>query len=211
MNTIKNSYEYYEGNQSLLNMLNKKKQGNPLINQIIINNQNAYQKKMESMGIYKATGTDKYSKVTKASNCLLDAIDNVTKDELYQQEKEKEYDKAPLLKSVSNFITAYNNQISNLNNCGGTLNSEFSKELHIAYSANKAGLNEIGITEDKDGKIILVQEKFNNSPLDKIMKIFSKKSEYIGALKSSTESITDILGKAQAMKSASYNSKGLFN
>ena len=108
MNTIKNSYEYYEGNQSLLNMLNKKKQGNPLINQIIINNQNAYQKKMESMGIYKATGTDKYSKVTKASNSLLDAIDNVTKDELYQQEKEKEYDKTPLLKSVSNFITTYN-------------------------------------------------------------------------------------------------------
>ena len=53
MSTIHNSYEYYEGNQSLLSMLNKKKTGNKLINQIISDNDAAFKKKMESMANFK--------------------------------------------------------------------------------------------------------------------------------------------------------------
>ena len=80
MSTIHNSYEYYEGNQSLLSMLNKKKTGNKLINQIISDNEAAFKKKMESMGIYSDSSKDKYSNVAKASDSLLDAIEDVTKE-----------------------------------------------------------------------------------------------------------------------------------
>ena len=92
MSTIHNSYEYYEGNQSLLSMLNKKKTGNKLINQIISDNEAAFKKKMESMGIYSDSSKDKYSNVAKASDSLLDAIEDVTKEELYKAQEGKEYD-----------------------------------------------------------------------------------------------------------------------
>lgn len=210
MSTIKNSYEYYEGNQSLLNMLNKKTSGNPLINQIIVNNQNTYQKRMEAVGLYKNTTSDKYSKVTKATNSLLDSIENVTREELYNQEKGKEFDKAPLFKSISNFVAAYNNQITSLDACGGALNKEFLKEFQNSYLSNKINLNEVGITEEKDGKLIINQDILNKIPIDSIKKVFNENTDYIMAIKSCADSINDIMGKVQAMKSSNYNAKGLF-
>jgi hypothetical protein len=51
MSTINNSYEYYQSRQGLLSMLNSKKSGNALIDQIISNNDLKYQQKMESMGL----------------------------------------------------------------------------------------------------------------------------------------------------------------
>lgn len=210
MSTIKNSYEYYEGNQSLLNMLNKKKQGNPLINQIILNNQNNYQKKMETMGFLKNTSNDKYSKVNKATDSLLDAVDEISNDSLYRQEEGKEYDKTALVKAVSYYIAAYNNQIYNLASCGGALNSEFSEEYQNLTKENKNSLEEIGITAQKDGKLAINQDKLNNSSVDAIKKLFNN-SDYIKSVKQIASNINDILSKARAMKSANYNSKGLFN
>ena len=59
MSSINNSYEYYQSNQGLLSMLNKSKSGNPLINQLISNNEMKYQQKMESLGLGTKSGNDK--------------------------------------------------------------------------------------------------------------------------------------------------------
>ena len=209
MSKINNSYEYYESNQSLLNMLSKKKTGNALINQIISNNENAYQKKMEAMGISSGSSNDKYAKVTKASNSLLDAIENVSKSDLYKAEEGKEYDKSNLIKSVSNFVTAYNNEISNLSTCGGALYNEFASEFNATNSSYKESLEAIGITADKDGKLTIDQDKLSAASVENIQKLFGEGSLYLKALNSSPNSINEILSKVQAMKSSNYNSSGL--
>ena len=190
-------------------MLSKKKTGNPLINQIISNNENAYQKKMESMGISSGSSKDKYAKVTKASNSLLDAIENVSKSNLYKAQEGKEYDKSSLLKSVSNFVAAYNNEISNLSSCGGALYNEFEKEFNASYSSFKDSLSTIGISGDKDGKLIIDQDKLSTASVEDIQKLFGDSSLYLKALNSSVNSINEILGKVQAMKSSNYNSSGM--
>ena len=209
MSTIYNSYEYYEGNQSLLSMLNKKKTGNKLINQIIADNETAYKKKMESMGIYTDSSKDKYSNVAKASDSLLDAIEDVTKEELYKVQEGKEYDKSPLLKSITNFVTAYNNEITSLNNCGGALNQEFAKEFKTSFTANKDALEEIGITLDDDGKLTINQEKLSGAPGNKLKTVFGDNSGYIKSVTASVDPINDILGKVRALRSSNYNSKGI--
>lgn len=209
MSTINNSYEYYESNQTLLNMLSKKKSGNALINQIISDNENAYKKKMESMGISSGSSKDKYAKVSKASNSLLDAIENVSKSNLYKAQEGKEYDKSNLIKSVSNFVTAYNNEISGLSSCGGALYNEFSSEFLASYNSYKDSLSVIGISADKDGKLIIDQDKLSAASVEDIQKIFGDSSLYLKALNSSVNSINEILGKVQAMKSSNYNSSGM--
>lgn len=209
MSKINNSYEYYESSQSLLSMLNNKKTGNKLINQIIADNEAAYKKKMESMGIYSDSGNDKYSQVSKASNSLLDAIEYLGKEDLYKVKADKDEDNSDLLKGITNFVTAYNNEITNLSACGGALNKEFSSELRDAYTANAKELESIGITMGEDGKLIINQDKLPESALNTLKAVFGDNSGYIKSVASSLNSINEILGKVKAMKSTSYNSKGM--
>ena len=74
MSSINNSYEYYQSNQGLLSMLNKSKSGNPLINQLISNNEMKYQQKMESLGIGTKSGNDKYNNIRIGMNSRLDTL-----------------------------------------------------------------------------------------------------------------------------------------
>ena len=92
MSSINNSYEYYQCNQSLLSMLNKSKSGNPLINQLISNNEIKYQQKMESLGIGTTKNNTKYKNVDNATNNLLDALEKLDDKDLYTAESGKEYD-----------------------------------------------------------------------------------------------------------------------
>lgn len=209
MSTIHNSYEYYEGNQSLLSMLSNKKTGNKLINQIIANNETAYKKKMESLGIYSDSSSDKYSNVSKASNSLLDAIEYLGNEDLYKVKQDKDEDNSDLLKGITNYVTAYNNEITNLNNCGGALEKEFASEFRDAYSANAEALSSIGITMENDGKLTINQDRLPESALNTLKACFGDNSGYIKSVASSVNNINEILGKVKALKSTSYNSKGM--
>ena len=135
MSTIHNSMEYYQSNQGLLSMLNSKKSGNALIDQIISNNDLKFQRKMESMGLSADGSNSKYKNVDKAANNLLDALEKLDDKSLYEAEAGKEYDNAGLLKGVSNFVTAYNSAITNLTKCGGALNNSFQTEFVEAFKA----------------------------------------------------------------------------
>ena len=77
MSTIHNSMEYYQSNQGLLSMLNSKKSGNALIDQIISSNDLKFQRKMESMGLSSKGSNSKYKTVDKSATNLLDALPNV--------------------------------------------------------------------------------------------------------------------------------------
>ena len=114
MSTINNSMEYYQSNQGLLSMLNTKKSGNALIDQIVSNNDLIFQRKMESMGISTNGSDSKYKNVDKAATNLLDALSKLDYDSLYNAESGKEYDNAELIKGVTNFVTAYNSTITNI-------------------------------------------------------------------------------------------------
>lgn len=209
MSSINNSYEYYQSNQGLLSMLNKSKSGNPLINQLISNNEMKYQQKMESLGIGTKTGNDKFKKVDQSANSLLDALNSLSKEDLYKAEEGKAYDNSNLLKSVSNFVTAYNNTISNLASCGGSLNNSFKTEFLEAFKENTEAFNNIGITMSIDGKLTINQDKLKTAKAEDIQKLFGSSSGYVKNISSSASSIDTIINKALAMRSTNYNSSGL--
>lgn len=209
MSSINNSYEYYQSNQGLLSMLNKSKSGNPLINQLISNNEMKYQQKMESLGIGTKSGNDKYKKVDQAANSLLDALNSLGKEDLYKVEEGKEYDNSNLLKSVSNYVTAYNNTISNLTSCGGSLNNSFKTEFLEAFKENSEAFANIGITMSTDGKLSIDQDKLKAAKAEDIQKLFGVSSKYVKNISSSVNSIDTIINKALAMRSTNYNANGL--
>ena len=68
MSQISNSYEYYQSSQGLLRMLNNKKGGNALINQLVADNDLKYQNRMEELGFKEGKGNDKYKNVDTAGN-----------------------------------------------------------------------------------------------------------------------------------------------
>ncbi|MDC7280548.1 hypothetical protein NXH64_13680 [Butyrivibrio fibrisolvens] len=209
MSSINNSYEYYQSNQGLLSMLNKSKSGNPLINQLISNNEMKYQQKMESLGIGTKSGNDKYKKVDQAANSLLDALNSLSKEDLYKAEEGKEYDNSNLLKSVSNYVTAYNNTISNLTSCGGSLNNSFKTEFLEAFKENSEAFANIGITMSTDGKLSINQDKLKTAKAEDIQKLLGASSKYVKNISSSANSIDTIINKALAMRSTNYNANGL--
>lgn len=209
MSSINNSYEYYQSNQGLLSMLNKSKSGNPLINQLISNNEMKYQQKMESLGIGTKSGNDKYKKVDQAANSLLDALNSLSKEDLYKAEEGKEYDNSNLLKSVSNYVTAYNNTISNLTSCGGSLNNSFKTEFLEAFKGNSEAFANIGITMSTDGKLSIDQDKLKAAKAEDIQKLLGASSKYVKNISSSVNSIDTIINKALAMRSTNYNANGL--
>lgn len=209
MSSINNSYEYYQSNQGLLSMLNKSKSGNPLINQLISNNEQKYQQKMESLGIGTKSGNDKYKKVDQAANSLLDALNSLSKEDLYKAEEGKEYDNSNLIKSVSNYVTAYNNTISNLTSCGGSLNNSFKTEFLEAFKENSEAFANIGITMSTDGKLSIDQDKLKAAKAEDIQKLLGASSKYVKNISSSANSIDTIINKALAMRSTNYNANGL--
>lgn len=209
MSSINNSYEYYQSNQGLLNMLNKKKTGNPLINQLIDNNNLKYQQKMESLGIGTGSDNSKYKNVDKAATNLLDALNKLDNKDLYVAQDGKEYDKSSLLKYVSNYVTAYNSTISNLDSCGGALNNNFKKEFVESFKAKKDEFEKIGITMNADKKLTINQEQLNSASVDDIKALLSGDSEYRKNISSSVDSIDTIINKALALHSSNYNANGL--
>ena len=61
----------------------------------------------------------------------------------------------------------------------------------------------------EDGKLIINQDKLPESALNTLKAVFGDNSGYIKSVASSLNSINEILGKVKAMKSTSYNSKGM--
>ncbi len=211
MSSINNSYEYYQSNQGLLSMLNKSKSGNPLINQLIANNEMEYQQKMEKYGLGTGNTNNKYKNVETSANNLEDALVNLGKDELYTSESGKEYDNTQLIKTINNYVTAYNSTITSLVNCGGSLKNIFSTELNEAFKNKTEAFSNIGITMSKDGKLSVDQEKLKAANPSDVKSIFNTESDYYKSIMSSTSSMDAIINKALAMKSGTYNSSGLIN
>lgn len=208
MSSINNSYEYYQCNQSLLSMLNKSKSGNPLINQLISNNEIKYQQKMESLGIGTTKNNTKYKNVDNATNNLLDALEKLDDKDLYTAESGKEYDKSKLIKGVTNFVAAYNSTISNLDSCGGALNKNFKTEFTDTFKENAASFEKIGITINTDKKLSVDQEKLNAANQEDIKALLGNGSSYRRELISSANSMDSIINKALSMRSGTYNANG---
>ena len=209
MSSIHNSMEYYQSNQGLLSMLNSKKSGNALIDQIISSNDLKFQRKMESMGLSADGSNSKYKNVDKAANNLLDALEKLDDKYLYEAEAGKEYDNAGLLKGVSNFVTAYNSAITNLTKCGGALNNSFKTEFEEAFKAKKDEFANIGITMSSDNKLAVDQDKLSATKPEDIKALLGSTSSYYKNIASAVSSIDTIINKALAMGSSNYNAKGL--
>jgi len=208
MSTIKNSMEYYQSSQSLLSLLNSKKSGNKLINQIIANNEATYQKKMESMGISTSTSDSKYNSVSKSSTNLIDAIEGLEKESLYEAEDGKEYDISELVKKIQSFATAYNSEISAIYNCGGTVQSTFVSEFKAAYSSNQEKLMNVGITIDTEGKLVVDYDTLEKADVSTLKELLGSDSSYMKTLSTSASSINNIVNTALAYKSSNYTSSG---
>ena len=209
MSTINNSMEYYQSNQGLLSMLNSKKSGNALIDQIVSNNDLIFQRKMESMGLSTNGSDSKFKNVDTAATNLLDALSKLDDDSLYNAETGKEYDNAELIKGVTNFVTAYNSTITNMTNCGGSLNNTFSTEFVEAFKAKKDEFENIGISLGSDNKLVIDQEKLKAANHEDIKALLGSSSSYYNNIASAVNSIDTIVNKALAMGSSNYNAKGL--
>lgn len=206
MSTINNSYEYYQSSQGLLSMLNSKKSGNALIDQIISNNDLKYQ---QNMGLSSSSSNSKYKNVDKAATNLLDALSKLDDKSLYEAESGKEYDNAELLKGVTNFVTAYNSTITNLTSCGGTLYNTFQSEFLEAYKAKAEDFANIGITMSSDNKLVIDQEKLAAANPEDIKALLGSTSSYYKNIASTVDSIDTIVNKAMALSSGTYSSSGL--
>ena len=161
------------------------------------------------MGIFTGKGNDKYQNVDTAATNLLDAIEKVSNKGLYTAEEGKELDKSKLLKSVANYVTAYNSTITNLQNCGGSLNNSFKTEFEEAFKEKSEAFAYIGITLSADKKLEINQEKLESASVDDIKVLLGADSTYVKNIAASADSINTIIGKALTMGSSNYNAKGV--
>ena len=160
----------------------------------------------------KALSKGKYEKLKEAAERLAqyaDALNTSGSKSLYEKARESG-DNAEICGEVEKMVSAYNDVLEKLRTDMTTLGRFYGQSLKEAAAENKEGLKSIGISLDKNGRMIIDKEKLKAADIDKIESIFG--ADGTGTLSSKLNMIAEkVADNAEAnVKSASsqYNAAG---
>lgn len=160
----------------------------------------------------KTLSKGKYEKLKEAAERLeqyADALHTSGDKSVYAKAK-KSGDASEVYDEVEKMVSAYNDVLDKLRTDMTTLGQFYRQSFREAAAENKEGLKSIGISLDKNGRMIIDKEKLKSADIDKIESIFG--AEGTGTLASKLSLIAEkVADNAQAnVKSASsqYNAAG---
>ena len=151
-----------------------------------------------------------YEKLKDAAEKLEQRADklNETGDKSVYAKAKASGDTSELCNEIEKLVSGYNELLDKMAKDTGSMNRFYQSSLKEAVKENKNGLSAIGITIDKNSRMVVDKEKLKAADVDKVESIF-------GAAGTLSSKLNLIAGKvadnAQAnMKSASsqYNAAG---
>lgn len=160
----------------------------------------------------KALSKGKYENLMEAAERLeqyADALNTKGEKSIYEKAKTGG-DASEVYDGVEKMVSAYNDVLNKLRTDMTTLGRFYQQSLKEAATENKEGLKSIGISLDKNGRMIIDKEKLKAADVDIIENIFG--ADGTGTLSSKLNLIAEkVADNAEAnVKSASsqYNAAG---
>ena len=92
------------------------------------------------------------------------------KDSIYDKAKESG-DTTDILSDVNKMVEAYNATMKQLKTTGGIMNEFYQQQLKNIPAGSKESLESIGISQAKDGSLIVDEKAFRNADADTLQKV----------------------------------------
>lgn len=187
---------------SLLDVLNKKKgtSTNSLMDALNRNKEAQFSDKQKG---YKDLETAASELALSASKLFAEG-----EDSLFAKAEESQ-ETGDIIKEIQAMVESYNKTLTLLKEAGGSLNSFYRQELKNAATENAELLSSVGITQNKDGSLVIDKKKLESADLEALKKVFNSDSDFAGlAAYIGIKSAENAAANASSITSQ-YNSKGM--
>lgn len=94
------------------------------------------------------------------------------------QKAEASGDTAAIVSEVKSFVEDYNTMVRKMNSEGGTVNELYVRQLHGFVVSHKSKLENIGISEDKNGLLAVDRNKLEAAELEKLKNVFQGENSF---------------------------------
>lgn len=187
-------------NTSLLNYINKKGQGNTLLD--ALNKKKETTQNIEQKSNYEKLDVEA-DKLTQVTDVLLKEGENsVFEQAKVSGDNQKVYD------SIEKFFENYNSTLKELRNNSNTMNDFYRQMLTETGTEVKESLSEIGITFAKDGTAKVAKEKVRTVDLETLEKLFGKEADFVSKVNFLSTRISDNAEANIKSFGRSYNASG---
>ena len=160
-----------------------------------------------------STGTVALSTVKSEASDLVTSAKKLTatgKDSLFASEEK--YDADATYKTVSNFITQYNDTVDALSKVSSTAVKSAGNHMQNMTNIMSKGLSKVGITVGTDGKLTVDKQKFKAADMSKVKALFDGSSSYAGVVSSAAGRVASQAGnQISQLGGGLYGSNGYYN
>lgn len=160
-----------------------------------------------------STGTVALSTVKSEASDLVTSAKKLTatgKDSLFASEEK--YDADATYKTVSNFITQYNDTVDALSKVTSTAVKNAGNHMQNMTNIMSKGLSKVGITVGTDGKLTVDEQKFKAADMSKVKALFNGSSSYAGVVSSAAGRVASQAGnQISQLGGGLYGSNGYYN
>ena len=160
-----------------------------------------------------STGTVALSTVKSEASDLVTSAKKLTatgKDSLFASEEK--YDADATYKTVSNFITQYNDTVDALSKVSSTAVKSAGNHMQNMTNIMSKGLSKVGITVGTDGKLTVDEQKFKAADMSKVKALFNGSSSYAGVVSSAAGRVASQAGnQISQLGGGLYGSNGYYN
>lgn len=160
-----------------------------------------------------STGTVALSTVKSEASDLVTSAKKLTatgKDSLFASEEK--YDADATYKTVSNFITQYNDTVDALSKVSSTAVKSVGNHMQNMTNIMSKGLSKVGITVGTDGKLTVDEQKFKAADMSKVKALFNGSSSYAGVVSSAAGRVASQAGnQISQLGGGLYGSNGYYN
>ncbi len=160
-----------------------------------------------------STGTVALSTVKSEASDLVTSAKKLTatgKDSLFASEEK--YDADATYKTVSNFITQYNDTVDALSKVSSTAVKSAGNHMQNMTNIMSKGLSKVGITVGTDGKLTVDEQKFKAADMSKVKVLFNGSSSYAGVVSSAAGRVASQAGnQISQLGGGLYGSNGYYN
>lgn len=152
----------------------------------------------------------KYEKQKEAAERLEQYADSLcgTGDKSIYAKARESGDAAGLYDEVEKMVSAYNGMLDKLRTDMTTLGRFYQSSLKEAVEENKNGLKELGISIDKNGRMVVDKERLRSAGVDKVESVFGSDGTLSSKLSLIAEKVADSASANLKSASSQYNAAG---
>lgn len=150
-----------------------------------------------------------YTTIKSAAEDVQSYLGNLlsTKEGSLFQKAEESKDTSSIVSEIKSFVEDYNKMVRKMTSEGGAVNDLYLRQLRGLVVSNKSKLENIGITEDKNGLLSIDREKLQGAELEQLKNVFQGEGCFADKVAERVEKVEEnAKTNLNSLNSATYSS-----